>query len=40
MYGAILGDITLTLDHDVRLHMDTVTEGKAEEGFYFFTGKS
>ena len=30
---------TLTLDHDVRLHMDTVTEGKDEEWFYFFTGE-
>ena len=30
---------TLTLDHDVRLHMDTVTEGKDAEWFYFFTGE-
>lgn len=30
---------TLTLDHDVRLHMDTVTEGKDEEWFYCFTGE-
>ena len=30
---------TLTLVHDVRLHMDTVTEGKDEEWFYFFTGE-
>lgn len=30
---------TLTLEHDVRLHMDTVTEGKDAEWFYFFTGE-
>lgn len=38
VYNIKEGDI-LTLDHDVRLHMDTVTEGKDEEWFYFFTGE-
>ena len=38
VYNLKEGD-TLTLDHDVRLHMDTVTEGKDEEWFYFFTGE-
>lgn len=28
---------TVTLDHDVRLRMDTVTEGNEEEWLYFFT---
>lgn len=37
-YNLKEGD-TLTLDHDVRLHMDTVTEGNGEEWFYFFTGE-
>lgn len=38
VYSLKEGD-TLTLDHDVRMHMDTVTEGKDEEWFYFFTGE-
>ena len=38
VYNLKEGD-TLTLDHDIRLHMDTVTEGKDEEWLYFFTGE-
>ena len=38
VYSLKEGD-TLTLDHDVRMHMDTVTEGKDDEWFYFFTGE-
>lgn len=38
VYSLKEGD-TLTLDHNVRMHMDTVTEGKDDEWFYFFTGE-
>ena len=38
VYDLKEGD-ALTLEHDVRLIMDIVTEGNDEEWFYFFTGE-
>ena len=38
VYSLKEGD-TLTLNHDVRIRMDTVSAGEGEEWFYIFTNK-